>query len=239
MNYIGIDASLTSTAISVYNKNGYFFFSYLKGYEKPGKWTKLIEDFVKITGVAYNKSENYSEQENLKLKDYQDLVSIIINDIKSVLVEGDIYSAIEGYSFSSAAGHLIDLVTLSTLIRDRLKNKLNSNLDVYSPSTLKKETCGLTYGWIEKGKKKKSYTCRNTLGIAGGNFKKHQMLDAIKDYKCTSQLNKFCKEYYDDLSGLKKIPSPIDDLVDSYWVLKTLMNERIHKIFRILNKLND
>jgi hypothetical protein len=239
MNYIGIDASLTSTAISVVNEKGYFFFSYLKGYEKPGKWTKLIEDFVKITGVSYEKDDDYSTQENLKLNDYQNLVSTIISDLKAVLVEGEVYAAIEGYSFSSAAGHLIDLVTLGTLIRDRLKSELNAELNVYSPSTLKKETCGLTYGWTQKGKKKKTYICRNTIGIAGGSFKKHQMLESIKDYNCDSELNKFCTEYFDDIYTLKKIPSPIDDLVDSYWVLKTLINERVHKIFRILNQLND
>ena len=237
MNFIGIDSSLTSTAISLYNKeHGYKFFSYMKNYEKPSKWTKRIDNFVKITGVFYNKHDDYSEQEMLKMTDYQLLVSTILMDLQQYIIPGEIYVAQEGFSYNSQAGHLIDLVTLGTLLKDRLTNKMNAKMTIYSPSTLKKETCGLVYGWTQSGKRVIKYGTRSTKGIAGGNFKKHQMFEALYEYKkCDSELQKFVLEAYDEAYYMKKIPTPIDDLVDSYWLLKVLMNERIHKIFNIIN----
>lgn len=225
MNYIGIDSSLTSTAISFYNeKHGYKYLSYMKNYSKPNKWTSKLEDFVQIKGVFYDKSDDYSEQEKLKMTDYQLLVTTILVDLQKMIIPGEINVAIEGYSFNSLSGMLIDLVTLGTLIRDRLTNKMNANITVISPSTLKKETCGLVYGWETSGKKNIKYTTRSKDGIAGGNFKKHQMLKALYEYNsCESPLQKFVIEQYDEVYYMKKIPSPIDDLIDSYWLLKLLM----------------
>lgn len=237
MNYIGIDISLTSTAISFYNeKYGYKFFSYMKNYTKPTKWTKRI-DFVNLKGVFYDTSEDYSEQENMKMTDYQLLVINIITDIQKFIIPGEIIVATEGYSYNSLAGRLIDLVTLGTLIRDRFTNKMGAEMIVMSPSTIKKETCGLVYGWDKKGKRVIKYSTRSTKGIAGGNFKKHQMLEALNDYDCDTQLKGFCDEFFEEVYHMKNIPSPIDDLVDSYWILKILMNQRIHKTFKINEKI--
>lgn len=223
MNYVGVDMSLTSTAMSVYNENGYHFFSYFKNYEKPGKWTKILEDFTKITGTFFTKSEDYSEQEVLKLKDYSVVIDLIAQDLNDVLIDGEIHVAIEGYSYSSDAGRIIDLVTLGTLLRFRLR-EMGCKIYIYSPSTLKKETCGLIYGW-ETNKKGKITGTRNKIGIAGGNFKKPQMLEALKDSHFDSQLSKFSKEYCDILMEYSNIPHPIEDLIDSHWCLEVLMDK--------------
>lgn len=235
-NYVGIDMSLSSTAISIYNKNGYFFLSYLKNWEKPTKWTKNLTDYVKITGVFYKKSEEYSEQENMKLTDYEKNVDNIINDIKNCMVEGKTIFAIEGYSYASETSSLIDLVTMATLLRSGLRNKLNAEMVVYSPSTLKKETCGMVYGWSKSGVRTIKFSTRNTDGIAGGDFKKPQMLKALNDYPCDSKLSTFIKEFFGDLYKMAAIPAPIPDLVDSYWLLKILMNERIFHFKQIINE---
>ena len=233
-NYIGIDLSLTSTGISIHNSNGYFFFSYMKNWDKPTKWTKNL-DFVKITGVKYTLSEDYSELENLKLSNYSNTVSKIINDIKECLVDGKIIFAIEGYSYASETSSLIDLVTMSTLLRSKLILELQAEMRVYSPSTLKRETCGLVYGWIQKGKKTITYETRNSDGMAGGSFTKREMLKALNDYSCNTKLSLFVKEYYSDLYPMKSIPTPISDIIDSYWLLKVLMNDSVHYIKNILN----
>ncbi len=236
MNFIGIDMSLTSTAISVWNKNGYFFFSYLKNWEKPTKWTKNILDYVKITGVKYRQSETYTELENLKIEDYTTNVDNIINDIKNCMVEGEVFFAIEGYSYNSETSSLIDLVTMGTLLRSKLIKLLNAKMSVYSPSTLKKESCGLSYGWEKKGVRAIKYSTRNPDGIAGGDFQKHQMLKALNDYPCDSKLSIFTKEYFGDLYSMKSIPAPIPDLIDSYWCLKVLMNDKLFHIKRVINE---
>ncbi len=235
MNFIGIDMSLSSTAISIWNKNGYFFLSYLKNWEKPTKWTKNIMDYVKITGVKYKVSEIYSEQENLKIDDYTANVDTIINDIKNCMIDGDIFFAIEGYSYNSETSSLIDLVTMGTLLRNKLKTILNAKMSVYSPSTLKKESCGLSYGWTKSGVRTIKYSTRSPDGIAGGDFQKHQMLKALNDYPCSSKLSLFTKQYFGDLYTMKSIPAPIPDLIDSYWCLKVLMNDKIFHIKKINN----
>ena len=59
------------------------------------------------------------------------------------------------------------------------------------------------------------------------------MLGALNDYMCDSYLSIFVKKHYPDLKTMSNIPSPIDDLVDSYWLLKVLMNDRLLKIKKI------
>ena len=230
--YIGIDASLTSTAISIKTPNRYHFFSYMKNYKPNNKWVKSL-DFVDVKEASYRKNSDYSTNENYIIEDYSTVVSKMVKDIKSVITGGEIFVAIEGYSYSSVTSSIINLVTLGTLIRKEIKENISNTLTVYSPSTLKKETCGLVYGWTKKGKKVIKYETRNNWLVAGGNFKKHQMFQSVNESKYDSKLDKFCKEYYEDIYFMKKIPSPIDDLVDSYWLMRILYNDLVDKYFTI------
>lgn len=236
MNYIGIDLSLTSTAIAIWNdKNGYKFLSYIKNWTKPTKWTKNLMDFVDVKGTEFKTSDDYSEQEVLKLKDYDLITDNIILDIQKILVKGEIIFQIEGYSYSSETSSLIDLVTLSTLLRKKLLN-IGAKMIVISPSSLKKEICGIVYGWTKTGVRTFKYSTRNTDGIAGGTFQKHEILKSINDYPCESNLAKFIKLYYSDLYSMKTIPAPIPDLCDAYCALKVLMNDKIFKLKKIINE---
>jgi hypothetical protein len=219
MNYIGLDTSLTSTAICLKNENGYFFFSYFKDYSKPTKWTRPIEDFTKITGITYKKDDDYSIQEMYKLHDYQQTVGKIIQDLKSKVTDSPVRVAIEGYSFASDAGKIIDLVTLGTLIRNAITVNFKCPLTIYSPSTLKKEASGLIYGWDKKRK-----MTRNPIGIAGGSFKKHQMLEAINNSDFKSPMTKFIKENFMEMYRMKRIPHPIEDLVDAHLAVEVLID---------------
>jgi len=236
MNFIGIDMSLRSTAITIWNSNGYHFLSYMKNYDKPTKWTKLLGDYITVKNVSYKQSEDYSELENFKILDYDNNTDIMIEDIKNLLVGSKIVFGIEGYSYTSETSSLIDIVSMSTMLRLKMIKKLNAEMIIYSPSTIKKETSGLCYGWKAKGKRVITYSTRNTDYIAGGNFKKPQMLKALNDYPCDSNLSKFTKEHFDVLYSMATIPAPIPDLIDSYWVLKVLMNEKVFHIKNILEE---
>jgi hypothetical protein len=238
MNFIGIDLSLTSTGISLYNKNGYKYLSFMKNYNKATKWTKLIDSYVSIHNVTYKYSDDYSENEVFKIYDYDNNMNFIVDEIKKYLVEGKTLVAIEGYSYASGnTVSLLDLIALGTILRNKIKNNIvNSEIHIYSPSSLKQGCCGLVYGWEEKGKKTITYSTRSVDGIAGGNFKKHQMLKALYDYPCDSNLSKFIKENFQELYKMSTIPSPIPDLVDSYWLLKVLLNDKIFHIKKIIKK---
>ena len=90
---------------------------------------------------------------------------------------------IEGYSFSKNTSSILDIVALSTLIRSKLINNIpNFKLEIISPSSLKKESCGLVYGYDKKRKTK------NNEGISGGRFKKPQLFQAMIEGKVESPI---------------------------------------------------
>lgn len=235
--YIGIDLSLTSTGISIFNSKTkeYKYLSFMKNYKKPTKWTKLMLDYVDITGVEYRYSDEYSKQEVYKIEDYNKNMDIVVDEIFKIVGNNKVIINIEGYSYSSTnTVSLIDLIALGTLLRNKLHTRLNSDIRIVSPSELKKNTCMLVYGYKEKGKKNIIIETRNKIGLSGGSFTKKEMLMALNDYPCNSELSKFVKQNFTELYKMTTIPSPIPDLIDSYWLLKTLMNDEIFHIKNII-----
>jgi hypothetical protein len=225
MNIIGIDPSLVSTAMTI---NGDHLFNYTKeksATNKSGlnKWYNMCEDYVNYRWIEYTKVEGYSDSEITKLKEYDLLTSMVIDDIKKYAdLSKETLIGIEGYSYSSAAGPLIDLVTYGTLLRNKLV-LLGDNVDVrvLAPSTLKLESAKLTYSMIKEGGKE---MWRNNNGLSGGTFKKHDMYKALteNDFKC--KWVKFLREIESDVFDSKTIKKPIDDVNDSYLIYKVLEN---------------
>lgn len=237
MNFIGIDMSLASAAIVIKSRtNDYVFLSYIKNYKKT-KWTKSIEDFVDISGTSFRTNDDYSTQEVLKLDDYDNMTDMMIDDIKKHIdISLPTYFAIEGYSYSSATSSIIDLVTVSTLLRSKLRKF--GEMCVYSPSSAKKSVCGLVYGWKDVSKSKKSgpkYESRNNIGLSGGSFQKQQMVESIYDSDCESKLAVYIKENFTEIHGMVNVPKPIDDIVDAYWILRILLNDKVFKQFKIIS----
>ncbi len=236
MNFIGIDMSLASAAIVIKSRtNDYVFLSYIKNYKKT-KWTKSIEDFVDITGTSFRTDDDYSVQEVFKLEDYDRITDIMIADIhKHIDISLPTYFAIEGYSYSSATSSIIDLVTISTLLRNKLRKF--ATMCVYSPSSIKKNVCGLVYGWKDISKTKKGgpkWETRNSIGLSGGSFKKPQMVEALNDSDCESKLAGYIRENFKEIYPMVNIPKPLDDITDAYWILRLLLNDKIFKKFKII-----
>ncbi len=81
MNFIGLDPSLISTAMVVNGK----IFNYCRekdAMNKSGysKWFKYCEDKITFRFIEYRQSENYSDGELIKLKDYDKITDQIIKD---------------------------------------------------------------------------------------------------------------------------------------------------------------
>jgi len=178
LNIISIDPSLISTALVVNGK----IFNYCRESKvmlKSGmsKWFKSAEQYCTYRFISYREFSNYSDGELIKLKDYDQITEMIINDIlENIKSNEESVVGIEGYNFGATVGDLIDLVTFSTLLRKKLYDRVSENIIVMSPSTLKLEACKLTYEPIVKeiGKKVKriEYEWRNKLGISGVNSPK-------------------------------------------------------------------
>ena len=232
MNIVGIDPSLISTAIVVNGK----IINYCresKVYGKTGmtKWFKLAEEHVIYKFIEYREFEDYSEGELTKLKDYDKITDDIIQDIlDNIDPSQPTKVGIEGYNFGAQVGDLIDLVTFSTLLRKKLYDQVSKDILVLSPSTLKLESCKLTYPPIIKeigGKKpRQEFIYRNKIGISGGKFQKPDMyLAIIENEELNDDWKKHCLSVKGDLTSISTIPKPYEDCNDAYLLYQILKKE--------------
>lgn len=231
-NFIGVDPSIISTAVVINGKP----FNYCRKKDAMNtkqteltKWFKLCEDQITYRYIDLTYKEAYSENEIHKMYLYDTITEQIIKDINDNINKDEPTKiAIEGYSYSSSAGDIIDLVTFSTLLRRKLLT-ITTDIVVLSPSTLKLESCKLTYKPIVKeigGKKPRTeYIYRNNIGIAGGSFNKVDMYGALidnpdfNDKYCT-----FLKEHKMSILFLKTIKKPLEDCNDAYLLYLYLKN---------------
>lgn len=229
-NLIGIDPSLISTAMCI---NGTII-NYCResdAYNKTGlaKWFKLAEQFIEYKFIEYRKYKNYSEGELIKLFDYDKITDSIILDIKNRISNNlPTKVAIEGYSYSSDTSSIIDLVTFSTLLRKKIVDEITDNIKVIAPSTLKQESCKLTYEPINIGKKKEKLEYRNNDGVAGGKFTKREIYLSIIENKNIDDLYyRHLKEVCGDILEVTKIPKPYEDSNDAYVIYQLLRHGNI------------
>lgn len=236
-NIVSLDQSLISTALVVEGPAGIRMINYCRESAATGKkgmkkWFKLAEQHVEYRFIEYREFSNYSEGELIKLKDYDRITDMIIDDIITT-IDTNIPTkvGIEGYSYSSSAGDIIDLVTFSTLLRKKLFDRVSEDITILSPSTLKLETCKLTYDPIvtETGKKVKKlkYEWRNNMGIAGGSFTKTDMLMAIIENKSMQGgWAEHCHQIKDDLLSVSTIPKPYEDINDAFLIYNVIKSEK-------------
>ena len=236
MNIVAIDPSLISTALVVNSGDSFKIYNYCresKVYGKKGitKWFKLAEEFVEYKFIEYREFEDYSEGELTKLKDYDKITDQIIDDILlNIDPTEETKIGIEGYNFGAQVGDLIDLVTFSTLLRKKLFDQVSEDIWVMSPSTLKLESCKLTYKPIIKeigGKKPRvEYIWRNKMGIPGGKFTKTEIFRSIvENEKLDDYWSKHCKLVKDDILSVSTTPKPYEDVDDAYLIYQILKNK--------------
>ena len=235
-NIVALDPSLISTALVVSSGDTFKMYNYCRESSVLGKtgikkWFKMAEQFVTYKFITYRNFKDYSEGELTKLKDYDKITDDIISDILSNIdTSKPTKIGIEGYSFSSTAGDIIDLVTFSTLLRKKLFDRVSEDIIVLSPSTLKLESCKLTYPpiIIESGKKVKKVKIeyRNTLGISGGKFTKTDMYMSIVENSDMSDFwSNHCKLVKSDILGVATIPKPYEDVNDAFLIYNFLKKE--------------
>ena len=225
MNIIGIDPSLISTGMVVNGK----IFNYCRESDtsnKSGlsKWFKLCEGKVELRHINYRNFESYSEGELTKLKDYDSISDIIISDIENNIDKSNPTKvAIEGYNFGAQVGGLIDLVAFSTLLRKKIWDYITKDITVLSPSSLKQESCKLTYKPIDIGKKKPKLEWRNNEGISGGSFTKREMfLSIIENDNLSDVWANHCRDIQVDILDNKTIKKPYEDINDAYLLYQIL-----------------
>ena len=209
--YVGIDYSLKSPAVTVMlEASDITFFIFPRENSLKDKYIETLKDTgIIISPVPYIKNvKDLAENERINSGDSEMLATAVATAILPHL-KGDIKIGIEGISFASPGNTKVQYAGYHYVMRLVLNAKLNIDYEdmyVYAPNTVKK-----------------------TAGK--GNFKKEQMIDAFINSDAVELQNCPLR------NGLIKTPElyqspkakhymkPLDDIVDSYWTMKTLFNE--------------
>lgn len=204
---IGIDFSLTSPGICIF-KDEYHFISLfdtssVKDWEKSKKFETHRNLSTIIQTIPYRRiiqEGDYNLSEGLKMTNARILAERIVIILSDIVKGDDVTIGIEGFSFGSKSSSYIDLVMYQTILRVRLIEEFGEVLVVLSPSHIKKSFTGK------------------------GNANKELMINAfisnrLEDEELTNcDFWKFCSSNKLDYKDIK----PIDDLVDSFAILKCL-----------------
>jgi hypothetical protein len=207
MFIIGIDPSLSSSAISIYKDGELYLFNYTNN-KKNNKWVKESNDLIDFSFHEYSFGNDFSDSETEKLMIYDDVTGNLVDNIKSIIGNNTSKIYMEGYSYSSK-GKIIDLVAFSTLIRYKLSKIPNAELFIIPPSSLKKYIGEFVYEQDKKG------IYRNENGKAAGSFDKKDMMIALLKLNLNYPYINYLNENKDNLLNPKNIPKPFDDVNDS------------------------
>lgn len=228
-NVVAIDPSLSCTGICINGSVSCVTKDSTSKTKKLSytKWFGMVDDVATITSVSDRSiSCNYSEDEINKLS-WADLFSDeILHQIKSNIgADEKTICIMEGYSYGSSEGHIINLVELSTLLRIKLM-RLCFDILIVPPTTLKVSAAKLTYDPIDVGKRKPKLEWRNLDGVSGGKFKKHEMYKVIiENDTLQCDWKQFLIDQSDVVLNMANIPTPIDDINDAYLLYHTFIND--------------
>jgi hypothetical protein len=214
MNYVSVDFSLNSPGICVYNDKSkrYHFISYIKpktgtkAEQKLQEELGLLQDVTLVDQPDFSKeAEAFSSAELTKVKRYDRMADDIINLILQEAFVGDGFIiGFEGTSYGSKMGtnNMIDMAAGAAILKLKMLKTLKpENLVTVAPTTIKKYA----------GK---------------GNMNKLQLFEAFQK-NSTEDLILAKSPLWNVVSGLeigKKIPKPLDDLIDAYFLVAYMSN---------------
>jgi hypothetical protein len=207
MNFVAVDYSLNSPGICVYNDKSkkYQFISYIKPKTGTKAEQKLQEEIGILSDVTlihqpdFTKEEGYSDGELAKIKRYDRMADDVINLILQNSFENDGFIiAFEGTSYGSKMGtnNMIDMAAGAAILKLKILKTLKpDDIRTIAPTTLKK--------------------------FAGkGNMNKVQLFEAFQTNRIEDK-SLLKSPFFAYVAGLDcgtKIPKPLDDLVDAFFL---------------------
>lgn len=213
MNYVSVDFSLNSPGIAIYNDKSkqYHFVSYIKpktgtkAEQKLQEELSLLQDVTLVYQPDFTNNEEFSSAELAKVKRYDKMADDIINLILQNSFEGDGFTiAFEGTSYGSKMGtnNMIDMAAGAAILKLKMLKTLKpEDIMTVAPTTIKK--------------------------FAGkGNMNKLQLFEAFQKNSVEDQVLAQSPLYnvVKNLEVGKKIPKPLDDLIDAYFLVAFVAN---------------
>ena len=207
---IGIDFSLISPAICVYKDGEYSFISFFDDYGKDWEGGKMkafnyhreLNKFMEMNPYTRHiDKKDYREEQKTKMAAAEMIAHKISNRLVEIVGDDTVTIGLEGFSYGSISSSTLDLALFNSFLRIKLLEHFGENcLVIISPTEGKKRLSGK------------------------GNAKKDDMIKAFIENKTQDPdiercpFWKFCKENELDYNNIK----PIDDLVDSYGILRSI-----------------
>jgi len=230
MIFIGLDISKNSTALCINNNNNINLYSYTTK-KSNNIWIKKTKDIINYKNInyTYKNEKDYSQRELIKLNEFDSITNLIIKDIfDNIKNNKNIKISIEGYSYNSK-GPIFDLIEYSTILKFKLMEKISKNeIIIISPLTLKTNCCKMVYKpRIEiKGKRiiKEILHHENTKGKQATKFDKWDMFYALIESKLNMKLKTWCENNINDITKVKDVPKPLDDMVDAIFLMEIIKN---------------
>lgn len=204
--YIGIDFSLNSPGICILNNKRYTWLSYpkvakTKADQLSQQNVQNLNDVKLKFQQQKDTEQDYSKNEYLKLCHYKKMAQDIFIFITSQTgYPNNFQVGFEGYSYGSRTNNRIDLVTATTLLKDAFIEADIDSINIFAPQTIKKNA---GYG---------KYNKLDMFNVFVDNRLKDPLLKK-------SSLWQYCK----DLNIGSRVPKPLDDLVDSYFIVRSLV----------------
>lgn len=215
MNIIGIDFSILYPGICISTDFNSFKWIGFTNTKISKKESLFIEDVnlnypglnIIELGERPKKNTQYHINERLKLTNFINLTTNIINEIQKQTKGTDNIIAIEGISFGSSGNSLVDISQATGILKSKL-TKLTDSVDkifVFSPSELK-----------------------NAIGCKG-NASKVDVYNKFKEDPIIpnarkSDLYKLIQASEDVIFNGKNIKSPYMDMIDSYLPIVKIFN---------------
>ena len=207
---IGIDFSLISPAICVYKDGEYSFISFFDDYGKDWEGGKMktfyyhreLNKFMEMNPYTRHiDKKDYREEQKTKMAAAEMIAHKISNRLVEIVGDDTVIIGLEGFSYGSISSSTIDLVLFNSFLRIKLLEYFGEDcLVIISPTEGKKRLSGK------------------------GNAKKDDMIKAFIENKTQDPdiercpFWKYCKKNELDYNNIK----PIDDLVDSYGILRSI-----------------
>jgi hypothetical protein len=214
MNLVGIDFSINCPAFCCY-KDGKFIWgsltrsdrtknSLVKNSKKPYSVLDSDENFILMFIEKNDLPSDYSKRERVKILYFLEIVDDLWNSIIEIMGDCDFDVAMEGLSFSSNGNSLIDISMATSLLRERIINRIGvDKFHVFSPTSIKKFALK-------------------------GNAKKNELYESLIDFKhgetnlsIFSKILEQNKKEWITPSGV--VNKPIDDIVDATWIVLYLL----------------
>jgi hypothetical protein len=198
----GIDFSINSASVCIFSDGEY---SWLHFGREASKYFWLgNKNFQQWVLPKRESHKNYCSNERMKMDDAKHLCSNIYLEISK---RGVTHVAFEGHSFGSKGNSLLELVSYQFLLRYMLvENKsieLN-NMYFYSPMTIK--------AFAGSGKFNKVQLLEKFIELDDLSVKKNDV-----HVRISSSIDEVLKK--------DKVVKPVDDVIDSFWILKKLQSD--------------